>query len=105
MRTIAGALITLAGIVLSFTSAGAAPAETVLYAFTGTDGQSPTTDHLAFNGKGDLFGTTPGGGAASDGTIFRLTPAAPKGSWTEAVIHSFSDTPDGSGPRGGVIFG
>jgi uncharacterized repeat protein (TIGR03803 family) len=77
--------------------------ESTLYAFKGgKDGASPTTGHLAFNRQGDLFGTTPIGGAVSDGTIFRLTPVGKTSRWTEAVIHSFSAAPDGSSPQGGV---
>jgi uncharacterized repeat protein (TIGR03803 family) len=79
-------------------------ADATLYAFKGgKDGQAPATGRLAFNAAGMLFGTTPSGGAVSDGTVFRLTPASAASRWTEAVIHSFAGKPDGSGPQGGVI--
>jgi len=80
-------------------------ADSTLYAFKGgKDGESPATGRLAFNTAGMLFGTTPSGGAASDGTVFRLTPAGTASRWTEAVIHSFTGkAADGSDPQGGVI--
>jgi len=53
--------------------------QTVLYSFKGDDagdGQVPLAS-LIFDGEGNLYGTTGGGGAhppISDGTVFKLTP-------------------------------
>jgi uncharacterized repeat protein (TIGR03803 family) len=55
---------------------GAPWTETVLWAFdqTGTNGAEPSGT-LVIDGAGNLYGTTQsGGGAASNGTVFRLTP-------------------------------
>jgi uncharacterized repeat protein (TIGR03803 family) len=48
--------------------------ETVLYSFTGgVDGGGPNGD-LVLDTKGNLYGTTGGGGANGAGTVFKLTP-------------------------------
>jgi uncharacterized repeat protein (TIGR03803 family) len=47
--------------------------ETVLHAFFGKDGDDPTSG-LIFDGTGNLYGTTFGGGAFAVGTVFKLTP-------------------------------
>src|ERR1700734_2805204 len=44
--------------------------ETVIHAFTGTDGRAPIG--LAGDGAGSLYGTTSGGGAANAGVIFNV---------------------------------
>lgn len=52
---------------------------TVLHAFTnGQDGCSPQGGNLHFDlASGSIFGTTAGGGAGSQGTVFALFPAWP----------------------------
>ena len=75
---------------------------TVLYSFTGgADGSGPYAVDPVFDQAGDLYGTTAGGGSASDGVVFKLTP--PGSGWTESVIHDFSGA-DGIFPASGVIF-
>jgi uncharacterized repeat protein (TIGR03803 family) len=56
---------------------------------------------LIFDNAGNLYGTTGGGGANGDGTVFELTPS--NGIWTETVLHSFSGS-DGLTPDAGLIF-
>jgi uncharacterized repeat protein (TIGR03803 family) len=77
--------------------------ESVLYKFRGgQDGNYPDCG-LVFDQAGNLYGTTTYGGTAFyHGTVFKLTPN-PDGSWTESVIHSFTDQ-NGSMPHAGVIF-
>ena len=78
--------------------------ENVLYSFQGgSDGARPF-DGLAFDGSGNLYGTTAEGGGASAcnggcGTIFKITSAG-----TESVLYSFQGGSDGEGPQGGLIF-
>lgn len=74
--------------------------ETVLYNFSGSDGQYPAAQ-LAEDDKGNLYGTTTAGGASSggDGAIFKLARDG-----TETVLHSFSG-PDGTEPSGNIVFG
>jgi uncharacterized repeat protein (TIGR03803 family) len=76
--------------------------EKVLYYFcslTGCrDGIFPGNASLIFDTAGNLYGTTNGGG----GVVFKLTPNS-DGSWTESVLHAFTDSLDGSEPSG-LIF-
>jgi uncharacterized repeat protein (TIGR03803 family) len=78
--------------------------ETILYDFTGsTDGAGPGGS-LILDSVGNLYGTTAHGGEVDCGcgTIFELTPNG-KGTWTEAVLHSFTYD-DGAYPSGGLVF-
>ena len=54
------------------TAAGYASAPTTLISFSGAAGASPLAGLLA-DANGDLFGTTSGGGANNDGTVFEVT--------------------------------
>jgi len=82
----------------------------ILHAFTYpsiTDGNGPA-GRLVFDHKGNLYGTTLGGGTANEcpggcGTVFELTPGA-NGAWTETILHNFSrGSTDGFEPAGVVI--
>jgi uncharacterized repeat protein (TIGR03803 family) len=46
---------------------------TVLHTFTGLDGAEPDAN-LILDGKGNLYGTTPVGGAYGAGVVFEVTP-------------------------------
>lgn len=62
-------------------------AESVLYTFKGvTDGELPHSG-LAFDSKGNLYGTSYWGGPWQDGTVFELSNVA--GVWSEQVIFTF----------------
>jgi uncharacterized repeat protein (TIGR03803 family) len=82
--------------------------ETVLYRFTGgSDGGFGGfllnyADALVFDQGGNLYGTTPSGGAYGYGVVFKLTQSG--GSWTESVLWSFTGGNDGANPVSGVIF-
>jgi uncharacterized repeat protein (TIGR03803 family) len=73
--------------------------ESVLHSFTGADGANPYAG-LIFDTAGNLYGTTLAGGAGY-GVVFKLTHH-PCGTWTERVLHRFTDTP-GAYPSAGVI--
>jgi len=87
--------------------------ESVLYTFCAqancADGANPYAG-LIFDQKGNLYGTTDGGGVYNDGdciygcgVVFKLTP---KGKQT--VLHSFcalNGCADGAFPDAGLIFG
>jgi len=66
--------------------------ETILYNFNdanGANGAFPGGG-LIFDASGNLYGTTYGGGAHNDGTVFQLSPGA-NGTWTETVLRRFYD--------------
>ena len=74
--------------------------ESVIYSFTGgNDGGGPLAP-VAFDGAGNLYGTTVVGGSANDGIVFVLIST--NGQWTEQVLHDFTGD-DGNLPQAGVI--
>jgi uncharacterized repeat protein (TIGR03803 family) len=82
---------------------GEAWTESVIYSFNQTDGTLPT-GQLTFDGAGNLYGTTDGGGLEQAGTVFRLTPPAKPGeTWNQEVLFNFSGGRDGGNPTAGVI--
>jgi len=101
-------------------SPDAAWTETVLYSFTGSngDGAYPMAG-VTVGANGNLYGTTPNGGEATSGslcnyegvsgcgTVFELTPPTSQGGvWTERVLHSFSGQGgDGANPMAGLTEG
>jgi uncharacterized repeat protein (TIGR03803 family) len=80
----------------------AAPTETVLYSFTGSDGAGPLASLIA-DSAGNLYGTTSGGGTGlcnngtGCGVVFKVSPSG-----TETVLHSFMES-DGAFPEAGLI--
>ncbi|MGA2373790.1 MAG: choice-of-anchor tandem repeat GloVer-containing protein [Candidatus Korobacteraceae bacterium] len=76
--------------------------ETPLYQFTdGADGGYPEGT-LIFDSAGNLYGTATAGGTGDNGVVFKLTHSG--SGWTESVLHSFTGSPDGSGPLSAVTF-
>jgi uncharacterized repeat protein (TIGR03803 family) len=73
---------------------------TVLHNFTGgtSDGQIPSAE-VTLDASGNIYGTTDGGGANSEGTLFEITAGG-----TESLVHSFGASVDGTIPDGAVIF-
>jgi uncharacterized repeat protein (TIGR03803 family) len=57
---------------------------------------------LIFDGAGNLYGTTSGGGAFGLGTAFELSPD-PDGGWTERILHNFGGVGDGETPKASLI--
>lgn len=77
----------LVPIILLLTShASAAPKFRVLHNFNCHPGECFPYGGLALDSAGNLYGTTPGGGAAN-GMIFRLAPSA-GGRWTYRLLHT-----------------
>jgi uncharacterized repeat protein (TIGR03803 family) len=82
--------------------AGGAWTETVLYSFSGGGDGGYPYGALASDASGAVYGTTSMGGTSNYGTVFQLTPpTVAGGTWTEAVLHSFSFT-DGAYPYTGL---
>lgn len=81
--------------------------ETVLYSFAGDpDGASPEGG-LIQDGEGNLYGTTAGGGANFNGTVFKLDKTG-----IETILYNFAGQADGTGPAGtlardaaGILYG
>jgi uncharacterized repeat protein (TIGR03803 family) len=68
--------------------------ERVIHSFGGTlrhDGGGPSAGLTLV--KGQLYGTTQGGGVGSWGTVYTITTSG-----KERVLHSFADIPDGGTP-------
>jgi len=89
--------------------------ESVLHSFAGysTDGAYPAAG-LAFDGKGNLYGTASTGGNGVNclhgkkpegcGTVFELSPASGS-SWNETLLYSFTNANgDGAFPYATLIF-
>jgi uncharacterized repeat protein (TIGR03803 family) len=61
------------------------------------DGLGPTAGVLP-DSEGNLYGTTSGGGAAGNGTVYKVDSTG-----RETVLYSFTGGPDGGNPYAGVI--
>jgi len=79
--------------------------ETTLYSFCPVagcaDGQNPTYSYVIFDNQGNMYGTAFAGGANGYGVVFELTNSG--GTWTESVLYSFANSPDGANPGNGLI--
>ncbi|MGH9499357.1 MAG: choice-of-anchor tandem repeat GloVer-containing protein [Terriglobales bacterium] len=80
--------------------------ESVVYSFgTNPDDGIIPNGGLVFDGRGNIYGTTRGGGPNFAGTAFELTPME-DGTWAETVIYKFCSSPncaDGAGPFAGLL--
>ncbi len=84
---------------VAHTATGYASAPTTLVTFY--SGAGPFGSLIA-DANGDLFGTTQGGGAYNDGTMFEIVRTATGYATTPTTLVSFNGT-DGGGPRGDLI--
>ena len=87
------------GTVYELTRPGSNWTESVLYSFSGSDGQNPFSG-LLLDGAGNLYGTTFLGGTGGDGTVFQLTNSGL--GWTENILHNFQGS-DGYLTYAGLI--
>ena len=81
--------------------------ESVLHTFKRkNDGVQPY-GRLGIDNKGNLYGTTSGGGldgGLGSGLVYKLAPpAGGTGPWAETVLHTFSSATDGSRPLSGLL--
>jgi uncharacterized repeat protein (TIGR03803 family) len=84
------------------TSAYAQVTETILHSFSAPgDGGAPWAG-VIFDSAGNLYGTTSGGGANTNGTVFELSPVS--GGYEETILYSFKGKADGGRPFGGLVF-
>lgn len=80
------------------TVAGGGWSLNILYTFTGgTDGAGPFAGLVLDQSNGVFSGTTSAGGLSPGcGVVFSLTPPLVSGgAWTQSVLHSFVNAPDG----------
>src|SRR5690349_14274169 len=63
--------------------------EAIIYSFCSGLGAAgtPSGGGLLFDGKGNLYGASEGGGAYDAGAVFELSPGGE--GWTETVLYSF----------------
>jgi len=86
---------------LSVPKTGSKWRESTLYGFGGgTDGAVPVAG-VTVATNGNIYGTTSAGGSYGYGTVFELTHSGL--SWTETILHSFSNGDDGSVVYAGLI--
>jgi uncharacterized repeat protein (TIGR03803 family) len=91
-------------LVFKLSQSGGTWTETVLYSFgSAPDGSYP--NGVAFDAKGNLYGTTINGGSGCNnpgcGMVYKLTPSK-SGPWRETILHNFESYIDGSGPSASV---
>ena len=88
------------GVVYKLTNSGGSWSQTVIHNFTGgNDGSGPGSG-VTFDKQGNLYGTTPTGGAKAFGVIYQMKPGS-AGNWQFAVIHTFTGGLDGLGGSAG----
>jgi uncharacterized repeat protein (TIGR03803 family) len=80
--------------------------EEVLWSFGSVpnDGREPQAALISDN-SGNLYGTTTGGGVASGGTVFELSPQT-GGTWNETILYNFctlTNCTDGYEPQAGLV--
>jgi hypothetical protein len=77
--------------------------ERVIHSFDGGLGGDAPQGGLAFDGSGNIFGTTALGGFYGGGVVYEVSPPAHRGgSWTEKTLHSFGAGLDGFFPLAGL---
>jgi uncharacterized repeat protein (TIGR03803 family) len=85
------------GTVFKLTSTGAEWQESVLYAFTGQNGDGAGVPYgVVFDKRGDLYGTTEQGGNNEQGIVYSLVPSGQQ--WAETILYSFKGDSDGASP-------
>ena len=82
------------GVVFQLTNSAGGWTESVIYNFQGGTDGAGAGGPVVFDSAGNLYGTTPDGGAHALGTVYQLKPGQ-NGQWTEKVIHSFTGGNDG----------
>ena len=78
--------------------------ESVLYAFSTTDANSPQnpSSGLTMDSAGNLYGTTANGGSGNFGVAFRLSPSI-NGSYSESILFHFGGSGSARSPAGGLV--
>jgi uncharacterized repeat protein (TIGR03803 family) len=89
------------GVAYKLANSGGTWTQSVIHTFTGgNDGSGPGSG-LTFDKHGNLYGTTPTGGAKGQGVIYQLKPGA--SGWRLTVLHTFTGGNDGAGGSAGRL--
>src|SRR5580700_8521561 len=83
------------GTIFKVTAAGK---ETVLYRFTGDNGDGFPQAGVVRDSSGNLYGTTQNGGPSNAGTVFKVDPSGRK-----TILYSFTGSTDGAYPMAAVV--
>jgi uncharacterized repeat protein (TIGR03803 family) len=84
------------GVTYKLSRNGGAWTQTVIHEFTGgNDGSGPGSP-VTIDQHGNVYGTTPTGGANGVGVVYEIKPGA-GGSWNLVVLHTFTGGTDGLG--------
>ena len=89
------------GVVFALTKSGGSWTFNVIHTFTGGDDGSGPGSPVSIDRHGNLYGTTPTGGANGVGVVYQLKPGAC--GWTLNVIHTFTGGADGLGGGAGRL--
>jgi len=90
------------GVVFKLTNSSGTWTQSVIHTFTGgTDGSGPGSP-VSFDKHGNLYGTTPTGGANGVGVVYQMKPDG-TGGWKFRVIHVFTGGADGAGGSAGRL--
>lgn len=90
------------GVVFMLANAGASWNFSVIHTFTGgADGSGPGSP-VSLDKNGNVYGTTPTGGANGMGVVYKLMSNA-NGGWSLHVIHTFTGGADGGGGSAGRL--
>jgi uncharacterized repeat protein (TIGR03803 family) len=91
------------GTVFKLTKSGTTWTHSILHSFQGGEDGSGPGGPVALDHLGNVYGTTPTGGAYGMGTVYELTPLA-NGQWQETIIHHFTGGEDGgTGSKGRLL--
>jgi uncharacterized repeat protein (TIGR03803 family) len=99
------------GVVFQLSQSGGSWIENVIYNFRDSPDGWGAGGAVVFDALGNLYGTTPDGGANEAGTVYQLSPHS--GQWTETILHNFTGGDDGAVgglgrllvDRGGNLYG
>ena len=89
------------GVVFELAKSGGNWTFSVVHTFQGNDGSGPGSP-VSIDKHGNLYGTTPTGGAKGVGVVYRIAPDG-SGGWKFRVIHTFTGGADGAGGSAGRL--
>jgi len=89
------------GVVFELKNSGGSWDFSVIHTFSGADGSGPGSP-VTIDKHGNVYGTTPTGGANGVGVVYQLKPDG-TGRWRRHVIYTFTGGADGQGGSAGRL--